>query len=80
MHRIYREWCEENTKKPSSRMKFTDIVVNDMNIAIHNPRKDQCDVCIGHNLKLVPEDETIDDNVTELTSLKLHHTHSKISY
>lgn len=41
-----REWSEENTKKLSGRIKFTKIVVNDMNVAIQNSKKDQCDICM----------------------------------
>lgn len=56
MYQIYRKWCQDNMLKPSGRMKFTEIL-KDMNVAIHNPRKDQCDVCIGHDLKLVSDEE-----------------------
>lgn len=46
MHRVYSEHVKsmQTDEKPVSRKVFNEIM-QEMNIAIHSPRKDQCDLC-----------------------------------
>lgn len=56
MYRIYSEWCQDEDKKCAGRETFIKML-RDQNIGIHSPRKDQCDICLGHDYG------TTDDNI-----------------
>lgn len=56
MHREYVKWCLEKQVKPASITLMKKILAKE-NIAIHRPRKDQCDICCSHKLGHIPEDE-----------------------
>lgn len=55
MYSVYKNWCNENQRLHCGRDKFIKIIA-DNNIAIHQPKKDQCDVCIEHSLGTVSEE------------------------
>ncbi|KAJ2940829.1 hypothetical protein O0L34_g10080 [Tuta absoluta] len=44
MYDVYKQWCQDNNKRPAARMTFLKVL-NQENIGIHHPRKDQCDTC-----------------------------------
>lgn len=56
MHRIYSEWCRDNHKRAVGRKKFNNVLQSN-NIAIHKPRKDQCDTCFGHTQGNISDEE-----------------------
>ena len=47
VHRAYVDYCKEKNVQPYEFKKF-DEIMNDLNIRIFKPRKDQCDVCVSH--------------------------------
>lgn len=47
MHAIYSEWCAQTDKYAVKRKLFTNTI-NEQKLSIFKPRKDQCDVCVGH--------------------------------
>ena len=49
MHQVYHSWCSDNELEPASRQIFSDILEN-KKISIHQPRKDQCDICCGYKV------------------------------
>lgn len=56
MYRVYSDWCTQNEKPKAGLCKFRAILDKEK-IAIHSPRKDQCDTCVGHSLGFVDEAE-----------------------
>ena len=56
MFETYKEWCFATNQEPACRQSFTEVL-RECNIAIHSPRKDQCDVCCSYNLGLIHQDE-----------------------
>lgn len=55
MHNVFEEWCRQNSVKSVSRTFFMDVL-KDQNIKIHHPRKDQCDICCGYEVKMITPD------------------------
>jgi hypothetical protein len=55
MHRVYTNYCNEHHQIPLSRPIFLQILES-KNVAIHHPRKDQCDVCTGYQNGSVEQD------------------------
>lgn len=55
MYRVYQDWCKENNQSSAFKKIFIKILVQ-KKISIHIPRKDQCDICCGYDLKLVERD------------------------
>ena len=56
MHQIYTMWCGENGCQPVSRQVFCEILDQE-NIAIFKPRKDQCDVCASFSLGHISQED-----------------------
>lgn len=50
MYNVYNEWCNTSNHILAGRMYF-DRVIKENNIAIHAPRKDQCDICSSFRIK-----------------------------
>jgi len=55
--KLYNAYCSESTIQKPVSMKFFNRVVKSKNLSIFHPRKDQCDVCLGHTNGLVGEIE-----------------------
>ncbi len=55
MHREYTKNCESKQTKPICRQVFAEIL-EAKKISIHQPRKDQCDICTGHANESIAED------------------------
>lgn len=52
----YNEWCKERNITPSSRQLVYDEI--DLgNYAVFKPRKDQCDLCVGHEAGNVDDEK-----------------------
>lgn len=56
MFTVYKEWCVANNLKPTGRILFCKIL-DEAKIAIHMPRKDQCDVCCGFKVGTVSQED-----------------------
>lgn len=56
MYDVYKKWCTENELVPVGRMQFTGLLKK-YEIAIHHPRKDQCDTCCGFKVGTVDNEE-----------------------
>lgn len=56
MYDVYKKWCTVNELVPVGRVQFTGILKKDK-IAIHHPRKDQCDTCCGFKVGTVGNEE-----------------------
>ena len=54
MYDVYSDYVKSKGKVPVSRMIFTDVLKNE-NIAIHSPRKDQCDTCFSYKSGNLPQ-------------------------
>lgn len=52
MYNRFVEWCSENEKK-ATHLKDFKLVLEEKKISIHQPRKDQCDTCVGYKLGTV---------------------------
>lgn len=52
MHEVYTTWCEEQGINVAARTFFTNVLTKEK-IKIHKPRKDQCDVCCGYEVKTI---------------------------
>lgn len=52
MHNVFEQSCKQNSVRSVSRTFFL-VVLKDLNIKIHHPRKDQCDICCGYEVKMV---------------------------
>lgn len=63
MHEVFVEWCREHNNKAVSRPTFLRIL-NQENIAIHNPRKDQCDTCCSFKTGNISQKE-YDDHIVK---------------
>lgn len=49
LYREYSRYCEVNDQRPFTEKVLMDAL-KENNIKLYRPRKDQCDICIGHNL------------------------------
>lgn len=56
MHEMYKEWCLENHKTHVERKAFM-LVLNQENISIYHPRKDQCDICFEFSAGNISQEE-----------------------
>jgi hypothetical protein len=65
MHETYKEWCTNHSCDPVSRKVFQSIL-DEENVGIHSPRKDQCDTCFSYKLGLVTE-EIYDTHISKKT-------------
>ncbi|XP_074031855.1 uncharacterized protein [Leptinotarsa decemlineata] len=54
IYKVYVNFCTERNTKPVSRTLFTTILKSEK-IAIHQPRKDQCDLCCSWKTGNIPE-------------------------
>lgn len=54
MYNVFLEWCKDNNISPIGRKLFTEVLIEE-NIAIHQPRKDQCDLCCSFKLGNIDE-------------------------
>ena len=54
MYDVYSDFIKSKGKVPVSRMIFTDVLKKE-NIAIHSPRKDQCDTCFTYKSGNLPQ-------------------------
>lgn len=54
MHSEFARWCKE--KKGSEAAE----ILQEENISIHAPRKDQCDVCCSYDLGQLSEDKYLE--------------------
>lgn len=55
IYNIYKEECTKSNELPLSIFSFNKIL-EENNIAIHLPKKDQCDVCCSHKVGQVEEE------------------------
>lgn len=55
LFQVYEEFCKQHNQKPISRTLFRKLLKEE-NIAIHQPRKDQCDFCCMRKLGNLSED------------------------
>lgn len=58
MYKIFKNWCIDEQKK-AAHLKLFRTVLTTEKIAIHKPRKDQCDICVGHKCGTVNEENYI---------------------
>lgn len=59
LYKEYKKYCKENgidEKKTVHRTTFNDVM-NDLNIKLFSPKKDQCDTCVAHTAKNVSDEE-----------------------
>lgn len=56
LYRVYKIYCQERNVEPVVPSRFKQEI-KALNIAIHSPKKDQCDVCVGHQSGNVDEGE-----------------------
>ena len=56
LYDLYKNHCEELHSLPLSICSFM-TVLNKMNISIHHPKKDQCDLCCSYKVGKVSEEE-----------------------
>jgi len=54
MYKVFQEWCQEKNITYATKTIFCKTL-NTENIKIHQPRKDQCDICVGYKLGSVSE-------------------------
>lgn len=55
MFSVYKDWCTANNKKSAGRILFCKIL-SEESIAIHMPRKDQCDICCAFKVGSVTQE------------------------
>lgn len=55
---VFREYQKYSTEKNIQQVKFKvfDDVMNEMNISLFKPKKDQCDLCIARKEYVLEED------------------------
>lgn len=56
MHQVFKEWCTENNYQAASKNTFSKTLKKE-NIAIHHPRKDQCDTCCSYKTGNISKEE-----------------------
>lgn len=56
MYSVYKQWCVSENITPASCTLFHETLDSN-NITIHQPRKDQCDLCIGYKMGTIAEAE-----------------------
>lgn len=56
LYRVYKTHCQEQRVNPVGPSRFKEEMKK-LNISIHSPKKDQCDVCVGHQTGNVEEQE-----------------------
>lgn len=61
MHEVFVDWCKESNLNAASRPTFLKILDRE-NIAIHHPRKDQCDTCCSFKANNISQLE-YDDHI-----------------
>lgn len=55
VYRTYQEYCKQNNMIALSSSYFKKEMKT-LNIALHHPKKDQCDTCIGYKTKNISEE------------------------
>lgn len=55
MYELYAEQCKERGVNPEKLWLYRDIFNNELNLAFHKPRKDECDQC--HRYRNLPDDQ-----------------------
>ncbi|KAF2897835.1 hypothetical protein ILUMI_08336 [Ignelater luminosus] len=55
-HYLFLEWCRENGKPAATRQVFAKLL-NKEKIAMHTPRKDECNTCCGYKVGTVSSEE-----------------------
>lgn len=61
MHDVFVEWCREHSYQAASRPTFLRVLKQE-NLAIHHPRKDQCDTCCSFKAGNISQKE-YDDHI-----------------
>ncbi|CAH0558565.1 unnamed protein product [Brassicogethes aeneus] len=56
VYNLYKEHCELQQSQPLSICSFMDAL-SEMNISIHQPKKDQCDLCCAYKVGNVTEEQ-----------------------
>lgn len=56
LYDLYEKHCEEQQISPLSICSFMKAM-QEMNISIHRPKKDQCDLCCAHKVGNISEEE-----------------------
>lgn len=59
MYKVFQDWCQEKNITYATKTIFCNTLKTE-NIKIHQPRKDQCDLCVGY--KLGSASETLYDS------------------
>ena len=71
MYSVYKDWCNYNSTDAVCSQIFS-IVLQQRNISIYCPHKDQCDVCTGQQAGSI-DDESYQEHIIKkkkLTKLK----------
>lgn len=68
MHRLYKQLCIENNRKPVSLEKYR-MVFTKYNLGFHKPKKDQCKKCLAYN--------TISDDAEKIQKEEEYNLHLK---
>lgn len=55
VYNLYKDHCKMEEEVPLSNCKFYNELDN-MNLALFKPRKDQCDLCSSYKVKQIPEE------------------------
>ncbi|CAH1155702.1 unnamed protein product [Phaedon cochleariae] len=55
LYRAYKIYCQDMVVEPVKPSRFKKEMDN-LNIAIHSPKKDQCDLCVGYQTKNIDEE------------------------
>lgn len=58
LYKHYTKTCEERNEPTYGRTQFTKLFEN-QNLAFYQPKKDQCDLCVGYKTKTVDENEYV---------------------
>ncbi len=70
LHRLYVQFCKEEQQVPLSRQTFMQML-EIKHIAIHLPRKDQCDICTGYYNGGSVDQPTYEEHVLKKDEAKL---------
>jgi len=68
MYSVYKQWCVSENITPASCTLFRETLDSN-NIKIHQPRKDQCDLCIGYKMDTIAEAE-YNDHIQRKNSVR----------
>ena len=68
LFRIYTDYCRTNTLDTVAEKKFRKIV-QDENMSLFSPKKDQCDICCGHQTGNL-DDATYNEHIKKKTEAR----------